>query len=178
MSVLRWLVTIVSYPIGGLIAIQVSSTTAGPPSAALGGALAGAVIGTAQWLALRPRVNALWVAVTSGSFGVGAALGVAATASATTIGALATYGAIAGLVVGIGQSVFLRIGWRSAVWAATVAVTWAVAWIVSATVIVDEARGFVTFGLSGAAIVVAVSAVALRLLIGPRVSGTAQAVTV
>lgn len=57
MSFLRWIPTIVGFPLGGLIAIQVASTTGGPGRAALAGLIAGALIGTAQWLALRPRVT-------------------------------------------------------------------------------------------------------------------------
>lgn len=169
MSVWRWLATIVGYPLGGLLAIQCFSTTDGPAAAAGGGLLAGAVVGLAQWLALRPRAGALWIAVTSASLAVGAAIGTAVTGGMTSSTALVVYGAIAGAVVGLGQGFALRLAWwRLVTWTATVAGTWAIAWFISAAVIVDEARGFVTFGLSGAAVVTVVGALVLRGLIGPR----------
>lgn len=169
MSVWRWLATIVGYPLGGLLAIQFFSTTDGPAAAAAGGLVAGAVLGLVQWLALRPRVTAVWIAVTAGSLALGAAAGAALTGGATTVSALVGYGAVAGAALGLAQGIALRMTWwRIATWTATVSGTWAIAWLISAAVIVDEARGFITFGLSGAAVVTVVGALVLRGLLGAR----------
>ncbi len=175
MSPLRWLATIVAYPIGGLIAIQFVSVTSGPLAAAVAGVVAGSVLGVAQWLALRPRVGAIWVVVTAAAFAVGAALGSIVIGGSTTATALATFGAVAGTAVGLAQALVLRVDLpRVLAWMGTVALTWSVAWIISAVVIVDENRGYITFGLSGAALVVIVGAAVLRGLLGARHSGTAN----
>jgi hypothetical protein len=169
MSPLRWLATIVAYPIGGLIAIQFVSVTWGPLAAAVAGLIAGSVLGVAQWLALRPRVSAIWVGVTAAAFAVGAALGSIVIGGSTAATALATFGAVAGTVVGLAQALALRVDLpRVLAWVGTVALTWSVAWIISSVVIVDENRGFITFGLSGAALVAIVGAAVLRGLLGAR----------
>ncbi len=169
MAIWRWLPTIVGYPLGGLLAIQFFSTTDGPLAAAAGGLLAGAVLGLVQWLALRPRVGAVWIAVTSGGIAIGAAVGTAVTAGATSAPALVLYGAVAGAFLGLAQGLALRVSWwRALVWLATISITWSIAWFISAAVIVDEARGFITFGLSGAAVVTLVGAFVLRALLGQR----------
>ena len=63
MSFKRWLPTFLGFPLGGLLAIQTVGSIHSPLSAAVAGALAGAVIGGAQWLALRSSdVRALWIA--------------------------------------------------------------------------------------------------------------------
>lgn len=170
MSVLRWLATIVSYPLGGLLAVQFASVTSGPAWAALAGILAGAVIGLAQWLALRPRVSAWWIAATAAGLSVGAAAGSAVIGGSVASPSLVVFGAIAGSAVGLAQAITLRAGiLRSLAWVVTVGGTWAVAWFVTAAVIIDESRGFVVFGLSGAAIVTLVGALVLRLMLGARV---------
>jgi hypothetical protein len=169
MSLFRWLVTIVAFPLGGLLAIQVASTADGPLPAALAGGIAGAVIGLAQWLALRPGVNPLWIPVTAAALAAGLALGVLAIGSATGLGSLALLGAIAGLTVGGAQSLLLRAGiLRSLLWAAAVGASWTIAWVVTSLVIVDEQRGYATFGLSGALVATVLTGVALRGLLGAR----------
>ena len=160
----RWILTIVAFPLGGFLAIQVASTADGPGWAALAGLIAGAVIGTAQWLALRPRVTALWIPITSAGMAVGLALGALVTGGATDLGSLALLGAIAGAVVGGAQAALLR-KWA---WPLVVGTSWAAGWVISALVIVDEQRGFATFGLSGAALVTVATGLALRGLLGRR----------
>jgi hypothetical protein len=160
----RWILTIVAFPLGGFLAIQVASTADGPGWAALAGLIAGAVIGTAQWLALRPRVSALWIPATAAAMAVGLALATLITGGATTLGALALSGAIAGAVVGAAQAIVLR-KWT---WILTMALSWSAGWAISSLVIIDEQRGFATFGLSGAALVTVVTGVALRALFGRR----------
>lgn len=169
MSLWRWLLTIVGYPLGGLLAITFFSTTDGPLAAGAAGLLAGAVLGTAQWLALRPRAGWWWIGVTAGGLGAGAALAILVVGTSTSTETLVAFGAVAGLALGLAQAAALRVSaWRGAVWAVTVSGTWALAWLISATVIVDESRGFVTFGLSGAAVVTVVGAFVLRALLGAR----------
>lgn len=167
MSPLRWAFSIIGFPLGGLAAIQLGSTTDGPLSAALAGLIAGAILGTAQWLALRPAVSPLWIAATSAALALGSAIGAAVTGGADNPASLALFGAISGAVVGIGQGLVLGRS-HLAIWAATVAGSWTLAWLITQAVIVDEQKGFVLFGLSGAALATIATGLVLRLRLGAR----------
>lgn len=169
MSLLRWLPTVVGFPLGGLAAIQVASTADGPLSAALAGVIAGAVIGVAQWLALRPRASSLLIAVTTAGLALGAGVAVAVTGGATDAAGLAVQGAISGAILGASQGVLLRLPIAQlGAWVATMGGSWALGWFITAAVIVDEQRGFVVFGLSGAAVVTLATGAVLRALLGAR----------
>ena len=63
---LRWLPTFFGFIAGGVLATAVSGRLDSLPAAAAGGALAGAVIGTGQWLVLlRLLPGAAWWIVAS-----------------------------------------------------------------------------------------------------------------
>lgn len=167
MSPLRWAFSIIGYPLGSLAAIQVASTTSGPWLAALAGLIAGTVLGTAQWLALRPAVSWRWIPASAAGLALGTSLGAAVTGGADDLGSLVLYGAIAGAAMGIAQGLILGAR-RIVPWAATVSGSWAIAWIITKAVIIDEQKGFVTFGLSGAAIATLATGIVLRLYLGKR----------
>lgn len=116
---LRWAATIVGFPLGGLAAITVASTTAGPAAAALAGLIAGAILGLGQWLALRPHVSVWWIAATSVGMAVGGAIATAVTSAGSDLGSLALFGAISGAAVGLAQGIVLGVR-RLAVWLFTV----------------------------------------------------------
>jgi hypothetical protein len=176
MSLIRWAVSIVGFPLGGLLAIQVASTTGGPLAAGIAGAIAGAVIGTAQWLALRPRVAAWWIPVTAAAMGVGLAVGTLVTGSATTSIAFAVSGGIAGVLIGAAQGVLLGGIRRPLIWAATTGAAWALGWLITTAVIVDQQRGYAVFGLSGALLVVVATGAVLRVMLGARAARTTAVV--
>jgi len=167
MSPLRWAISIIGYPLGSLAAIQVASTTEGPALAALAGLIAGAVLGTAQWLALRPAVTWLWIVATALGLAVGAAIGAGVTGGDDSVGSLVLYGAIAGAFTGVAQGLVLGSR-RILPWIATVAGSWAIAWVITKAVIVDEQKGFVTFGMSGAVIATLATGLVLRAFFGAR----------
>jgi hypothetical protein len=172
MSPLRWAISIIGFPLGGLAAIQLGSTTDGPLSAALAGLVAGAILGTAQWLALRPRVGALWIAATSVGLALGSAIGAAITGGADNPTSLALFGAVSGAIVGLAQGIVLGRA-HLAIWIATVAGSWTLAWLITQAVIVDEQKGFVLFGLSGAALATIATGLVLRLRLGARDTASA-----
>src|SRR3954447_19723960 len=75
MTFKRWLPTFLAFPLGGLLTIETVGSLHGPLSAAAGGLLAGAVIGTGQWLALRTRgIGPRWIAHTAVAMSAGMAL--------------------------------------------------------------------------------------------------------
>ena len=121
-------------------------------AAIAGGLIAGAVVGAAQWVALRRVVPWLWIAATSLGMGVGLAIGAAIVDYGIDRGDLMLMGAVTGLAVGGLQAVVLVQRGIAGAWWWVVAnpPTWAVAWLISSYVIsanIDER--FTNFGASG-----------------------------
>lgn len=177
---LRWLATFVSFPIGSLLAVSTIGSITGPVTAAIGGLIVGAALGLGQWLALRPSgLSPWWIAVTSAALAVGTALGVAVTDAGTSVGSLAVLGAFAGGAVGLAQGAFRAIGDRSwadaALWTVVMAAAWTIGWLITARVIVDAERGYVTFGSSGAIVATALTGLLVRRLVLPAVARTTPA---
>ncbi|MDR6505113.1 hypothetical protein [Arthrobacter oryzae] len=175
MSFLRWAPTFLGFPVGGWLAFQVAGSVTGPITAALAGVVAGAVIGATQWLALGRAAGWHWPAATVLGVGAGSALAAVATGAGTTTPALVVSGLVTGAVVGAAQGVALRRGLRvTALWAATVSMSWALGWLVTANVIVDADNGYVAFGSSGALVATAVTGLVLRRVLGPAVHRRAE----
>jgi hypothetical protein len=146
------LAAVLGFPIGGYAANIVVGAVDSVGAAIAGGLIAGAVIGAAQWLALRQFVPWLWIAATSLGMGVGLAVGAAVVDYGIDRGELMLMGAITGLAAGGLQALVLaRQGFTGAAWwVAANPPTWAVAWLVSSYVIsanIDER--FTNFGASG-----------------------------
>jgi hypothetical protein len=155
MTLKRWIPTFAAFPVGGYLAYLIVGSLEGPLSGAAGGLIAGAVIGAAQWLALRPRGYA-WIARTAVAMAAGTALAAALTGAGTDVADLMLMGAIAGAAVGAAQA-------GSAVWTAITAGSWALGWLATAAVIgVNADEGFVVFGSAGAILVTLVTGLALR----------------
>lgn len=169
MSFIRWTPSILGFPLGGWLAFQLVGSANSPLTAALAGAVAGTLIGVAQWLALRPAVRRSWIVASTIGMGAGSALAAVATGSATSVEALAVAGLIVGAVVGLGQGFAFGRGWRvTALWTVTVGASWALGWAITANVIVDADSGYVVFGLSGALVVTVITGLVLRRVLGRR----------
>jgi hypothetical protein len=156
--------------VGGWLAFQVAGSITGPLTAALAGVIAGAVIGGVQWLALGRVAGWRWLAATALAMGAGSSLAAVATGAGTTTPALVISGLVTGAVVGAAQGVALRRGLRvTAMWAATLSISWVLGWLVTANVIVDAENGYVAFGSSGALVATALTGLVLRRILGPAV---------
>jgi hypothetical protein len=146
------LAALLGFPIGGLIAnLTVGAVDSVGPAIA-GGLIAGAVVGAAQWLALREFVPWLWIAATSLGMSVGLAIGAPLVDYSIDRAELMLMGAFTGLAVGVLQALVLaRQGFAgTAWWAVANPPTWALAWLISSYVIsanIDER--FTNFGASG-----------------------------
>jgi hypothetical protein len=152
---LRWIIAIVGFPIGGFIGHLVAGPAATVPAALISGLIAGAIIGGGQAAALgilRPQAMALWAGATA----IG--LGVALAAVTAVIGQIETQteaiilGAISGLALGAGQAALLmreRVA-NAWLWVVASGVAWAVGWAVTSGVGVALAAGWPVYGLSGA----------------------------
>jgi hypothetical protein len=178
MSLLRWIPSFLGFPLGGWLAYLLVGSANSPLTAALAGAVAGTLVGAAQYLSLRPAVHWSWIAASTIGMGAGSALAAVATQSTTSVPALAVTGAIAGAVVGLGQGLTLRRGWQVvAAWMVTVSAAWTVGWVITANVIVDANRGYVTFGSSGALVATVLTGLVLRRLLGRRADPSARSTT-
>jgi hypothetical protein len=167
MTFKRWLPTFLAFPLGGLLAWVALGSLDDPVSAAAGGLLAGAVIGAAQWLALRSQgIGRRWIGYTAAAMAAGTALASAITGAGTELADLMFTGLVAGAAVGAAQSTMLAHNRLVAVgWTAVTAASWSSAWIVSWAVIgINADQGFYVFGSSGALVATFLTGLALRML--------------
>jgi hypothetical protein len=173
-----WPVSIlVGFPIGGFIADLVVDGVDSVGAAIVAGLIAGAIIGAAEWFALRQWVSWLWIPATSAGMAVGLAAGAVLVDYGISRGDLALMGAVTGVGVGVLQALMLarhRIPgafW----WAVANPPAWAVGWLVSSYVIarnIDER--FPVFGASGALVFGLLTWLILAMLFratGPEVPG-------
>jgi hypothetical protein len=131
------------------------------------GLVAGAVIGTGQWLVARRLLGdpLAWIAATAAAMGVGLLAGAWAAGYGTSVGELALMGAITGLPLGAAQAFLLRDRVaRSWAWAAAIPLLWALGWTVTAAAGIDVDRQYAIFGAFGAVTFMALSGVVLDRL--------------
>jgi hypothetical protein len=167
------LACLIGFPIGGYIANVVVGPVDSIGSALGGGLMAGAVIGAAQWLALRRFVPWLWIAATSVGMAVGLVAGAALVDYGISRGELLVMGAATGLVVGGLQAwVFARQQIPGAVWWAVVnPPAWALGWLVTSYVITKNVEEqFTNFGAGGVVAFVALTGIVLAALFRRRES--------
>ena len=161
------LAIILGFPIGGYIANLTVGAVDSVGAALAGGLIAGAVVGAAQWLALRRVVPWIWIAATSLGMAAGLTLGAALVDYSIGRVDLMLMGAVTGVVVGGLQAVMLaRQGISGAAWWAVAnPPAWALAWLVSSYVItknIDER--FTNFGASGCLLYALLTGVVLEIM--------------
>jgi hypothetical protein len=150
-----WGAAFLGFPIGGAAATLLVGPIESVGAALIAGAVAGGVIGAAQWLVLRRRIplSALWVAVTAGGMAVGLALGQVVLGDSTTMQPLLLRGLLVGAAIGAAQGALLRAVLPTpTMWAVAVTLGWPLAWAVSAAIGLDLTRNWAVFGSSGALI--------------------------
>ena len=166
-SWLLWTVGFVSFPIAGIAAEVAVGRINDAVAALLGGLIAGAVIGTGQWLAARRLLGdpLAWIAATAAAMGIGLLAGAWAVGYGTSVGELALMGAITGVPVGAVQAFLLRDRVaRSWVWAAAMPLLWALGWAVTTAAGIGVDRQYAVFGAFGAITFMALSGVLLDRL--------------
>jgi hypothetical protein len=149
-----WPVAILlGFPIGGLIADLVVDGVDSVGTALLGGLIAGAIIGAAEWVALRRWGSWQWIPPTSVGMAVGLAAGAALVDYGIDRGDIVLMGAVTGAGVGVLQALVLarhRIPgafW----WAVANPPAWALGWLATSYVITANVKEqFPVFGASGA----------------------------
>jgi hypothetical protein len=160
----RWLPTFLGFIAGGSLAIAVVDRVDSLGTAVVGGALAGLVLGSGQWLVLRNRLPhaGWWIAATSAGQALGLAVGSALVDYGTEPGELAVQGATTGLAVGGLQAIILRrhgAAWHW--WVLAMPPLWALGWIVSWAIGVHVEDQFTNFGGACAIVVTALSGLLL-----------------
>jgi hypothetical protein len=163
-----WVATLFAFPLAGLAARGVAGPVDAVWSAALAGAIAGVVIGVAQWLALRRSgADVRWIAATAIGLAVGLGLAFAVFGYGDNVGDLAVVGAVSGLGIGLAQAWLLRdlakqsLAW---VWVPATGAFWALGWTVTTTIGVDPDDRWAVPGLSGAATVTVLLGAVLWIL--------------
>ena len=163
---LLWTAGFLAFPIAGALATAVTGRINDFSSALVGGMVAGAVIGTGQWLVARRLLEAqTWIPATALAMGIGLAIGAWVVGYGTSLGELALMGAITGIPLGVAQAYLLRDRVANAwVWAAAMPLLWALGWTVSTFIGVSVDNQFAVFGASGAITFMALSGVLLDRL--------------
>lgn len=149
---LRFIPTLLAFPIGGEIVILTIGGVNTSFKALLGGAIAGFSVGLIQFFALRGfgiTIHWIWssaLALSVSSFALAATLGFE-----TSTSELAVKGLITGLFVGAAQALSQRTHLGGFIlWGVATSLTWATAWVITSKVIVDADSQYAIFGSSGA----------------------------
>jgi hypothetical protein len=164
---LLWTAGFLAFPIAGIAALAVSGRVNDAVSALVGGLVAGAVIGTGQWLVARRLLGDpwVWIPATAVAMGLGLLVGAGVVGYGTSLGELALMGFITGIPLGIAQAYLLRDRLANAwVWAAAMPLLWALGWTVTTAGGIDVDRQFAVFGAYGAITFMALSGVLLDRL--------------
>lgn len=164
---LLWTAGFVSFPVAGIAAQAAVGRINDAVAALIGGLVAGAVIGTGQWLAARRllAVPRAWIPATAAAMGIGLLAGAAAVGYGTSTGELALMGAITGLPLGAAQAFLLRgrIA-RPWAWAAAMPLLWALGWTITAAAGIAVGNQYAVFGAFGAITFMALSGALLYRL--------------
>lgn len=163
---LLWTAGFVAFIIGGALATAVTGRINDFRSALIGGLIAGAVIGTGQWLVARRLLDPqTWIPATAVAMSIGLGVGAWAVGYGTSLGELALMGFITGIPLGAAQAYLLRDRLANAwVWAAAMPLLWALGWTVTTAGGIDVDRQFAVFGAYGAITFMALSGVLLDRL--------------
>jgi hypothetical protein len=169
---LRWawpLALLLGLPIGGYAANIIVGKIDSVGAALIGGLIAGAIAGAAQWLALRSFMPWAWIVATSVGMAAGLTAGAALVDYGISRGDLMVMGAVTGLAVGGLQAVLLARRGSGALWWVLVnPPAWALAWLVTTFVITANVKEhFAVFGASGALVFALLTWLVLTFLFRP-----------
>jgi hypothetical protein len=163
---LLWTAGFLAFPIGGALATGATGRINDVGSALIGGMVAGAVIGTGQWLVARRLLDPqTWIPATALAMGIGLLVGAWAVGYGTSLGELALMGFITGIPLGAAQAYLLRNRVANAwLWGAAMPLLWALGWTVTTAGGIDVDQQFAVFGAYGAITFMALSGVLLDRL--------------
>jgi hypothetical protein len=149
---LRWVPTLLAFPIGGAIAKIAFGGASNVGKSVGGGLIVGMTVGLIQYFALKKfGVSATWITATVIATTVAALLNSYAFSFKFDSASLTGSGLIAGLLVGVAQALSQSRDLKFAlVWTISTGIAWALAWFITSKVIVDPEAQYQIFGSSGA----------------------------
>jgi hypothetical protein len=152
-DLLLWAATLLAFPLAGLAGRAIAGPVDSTWTAFLAGAVAGLVLGVAQWLALRRiGIDARWIVATGGGLAVGLGLAFAIFGYGHTVSDMWIVGAVSGLGIGLAQWRLLHGLFNGSIaWIPATAAAWALGWTVTTAIGVDPDDRWAVFGLSGSA---------------------------
>jgi hypothetical protein len=164
---LIWTAGFLAFPIAGLAGTAVAGRVDDPLAAVLGGAVAGIVIGAAQALASRRRLDPRrWIPATAAGMGLGLLLGASTVDYRTSLADLTLMGALTGVVLGAAQALALprhtRLGY---LWGVAMPALWALGWTATTLGGIAVEEQFTIFGAYGAITFSALSGLLLHMLL-------------
>lgn len=164
---LIWMLSFLTFPIGGFGASLIAGRIDSPQAAVIGGAIAGLVVGAGQVLASQRRVDwRWWIPATTTGMALGLLLGAAVVGYGSSLPDLALMGALTGVPLGIAQTIALprraRLRW---IWAAAMPALWALGWTVTTAAGIAVSDQFAIFGAFGALAFTAMSGLLLDVML-------------
>jgi hypothetical protein len=162
----RWVAVAVAFPIAGLVGWAIGGHVDSVVPALVGGALTGAGLGAVQWWASNGALGrvAAWIGASAVGYAAGLATGAALVGYDTDLGALATMGAVSGLVLGAAQGLALAAQGRTRLavaWATAMPVLFALGWSATTAGGVSVENQFTVFGAYGAVVFTLLSGLVL-----------------
>ena len=171
---LLWTAGALAFPLAGLAGTGVAGRVDSPLAALVGGAVAGLVIGVAQALLSRGRLDIRrWAPATAIGMGLGLLLGAVTVGYETSLADLAVMGALTGVLLGAAQAAALPAHARRRwLWAAALPVLWALGWTATTLGGISVDVQFTVFGAYGAVTFCALSGLLLHVLLPYRAAAT------
>ena len=171
---LLWTAGALAFPLAGLAGTGVAGRVDSPIAALVGGAVAGLVIGVAQALLSRGRLDIRrWAPATAIGMGLGLFLGAVTVGYETSLADLVLMGALTGVLLGAAQAVALPARARRRwLWAAALPILWALGWTATTLGGISVDEQFTVFGAYGAVTFSALSGLLLHVLLPYRAAAT------
>jgi len=169
----RWAAVALGFPIAGLLGGAAGGDVDAVGAALIGGAVTGAGLGAAQWLAAKDMFGQwpIWVGASAVGYGVGLAAGAALVSYETDIGSLAAMGAVSGVVLGAAQGFALAMQGRERLalaWGLAMPALLAAGWSVTTLGGIDVDQQFTVFGAYGAITFMILSGLLLARFMPPQ----------
>jgi len=167
----RWAAVALAFPVAGLLGGAAGGDVDALGAALIGGAVTGAGLGAAQWLAAKDLFGEwpIWVVASAVGYGLGLAAGAALVGYETDLGSLAAMGAVSGVVLGAAQGLALATQGRERLalaWGLAMPVLLAAGWAVTTLGGIDVDKQFTVFGAFGAITFTVLSGLLLARFMG------------
>ena len=149
---IRWTPTFLAFPICGLLAKLIFGPANSVIKSVGGGLIVGLVVGLIQYLSLKKYgISTSWVVATAVAATCAALINSYAFSFKFDSASLAGSGLVAGLLIGISQSLSQTRDVKFVtIWTISTAIAWSLAWFITSKVIVDPEAQYHVYGSSGA----------------------------